>query len=282
LRPACWLGLAALLAGSPAAAAPPAKPQHIMSMNLCTDLLVLQLVPKSRLASISYLAHDAVWAIRPGLDAGVATNHGTAEEVVQQRPDLILAGGFSTPTVRRLAQQIHAPLVEVKIAENFDDIRTVTRQVGRAVGEPERAEALIAAMDATLAELKSERPRQPVVVAAWSGDTVPGRGTLANAIIEAAGATNVAALMPDNRYGTFGLEQLLAARPEALLYGGGRSAEPSLRQDQDQHPLLLKLYGGRRIAYPDPLYACGLPQSAEAARALKRALAKLPPMAPIR
>ena len=80
--------MAALLlaAGAPAAApAPPTKPQRILSLNMCNDLMLLMLVPKSRIASITYLAHDTVSVLMPGADKGVPINHGTAEDVVRAR-----------------------------------------------------------------------------------------------------------------------------------------------------------------------------------------------------
>jgi hypothetical protein len=33
-----------------------------------------------------------------------------------------------------------------------------------------------------------------------------------------------------------------------------------------------RLYAGRQITYPETLYSCGLPQSADAARDLRRAM----------
>lgn len=261
-----------LAAAWPAAA----KPTRIMSMNLCADLLLLQLAPRDRIVSVSFLAHEAASAIRPGLDSGVAVNRGTAEDVAVQRPDLILVGGYSTPAVRRLADRLGAPVVEVKEAASFDEIRAEVRKVGRAVGEPARAEALVAHMDATLARVAAGRPARPIEVAAWDGGSVPGRGTLTNAIIEAAGAVNVGARLPDQRYGSFGLEELLLARPDALLYSDAGDG-PSLRDGQNRHPALLRLYRSRRLTYPGPLYACGLPQSADAALALQKAITALPP-----
>jgi len=128
-----------------------------------------------------------------------------------------------------------------------------------------------------LAKVAAGRPPRPVQVAAWDGGSVPGRGTLTNAIIEAAGAVNIGARLPDQRYGSFELEELLLARPRALLYGdGGGASGPSLRDVQNQHPALLHLYRNRRLTYPSPLYACGLPQSADAALALQKALAAFP------
>lgn len=281
LAAAAWVPAFATASAAPSSRSPAqdgaaAKPLRIMSLNMCTDLLLLQLVPKRRIASVTQLAREGVWAVQPRLDAGVPLNHGAAEDIALERPDLILSGDVSTPTVRKLARQLGAPLIEVKSAESFEDIRVVTRQVGKAVGEPERAEALLRRMDATLAELAATRPKRAPVVAAWTGDSVPGRRSLFNAIIEAAGAVNVAAKLPGDNYSTYGLEELLAARPDALLYGGGDSRAPSKRLDMVQHPVLLKLYRNRRLMFPDPLYNCGLPQSAEAARALRQALAGLP------
>ena len=262
----------------PGKAAPPAKPRRIMSIMLCDDLLLMMLVPRERIASISYLAHNAAQAIMPGADRGIAVNHGAVEEVLREKPDLILSGTYSTPVTRRLAKRVGAPLLEAEPINSFEDIRRVTRRIGAAVGEPERAERLIARMDATLARLAATRPARSVRVVAWSGGgSVPGRGTLHNAIIEAAGATNIAAKFPDGRYGSFGTEELLAARPDAILQGEDRWDAPSLRGSLATHPLVRRLYRGRRIVYPDPLYTCGLPQSADAAVALRAALRRLPP-----
>lgn len=271
------LAAAAVAVPQLAAAAPPApKPQRIMSMNMCTDLLLLQMVPKARVASVTYLAHDAVEVVFPGRDAGVPINYGTSEDILRYRPDLILAGDFSTPVTRRLAKRVGAPIVEVESVNDFEGIRRIVRQVGAAVGEPARAEALIRDLDAKLAGLAARPPRQRLRVVAWSGgSSVPGKGTLSNAIIEAAGGVNIAA-QPGVNYTTFDVEQLLAADPDALLFGGVRSGKPSLRSDEGKHRVVRRYYGDRRISYNELGYTCGLPQSADAAVDLRRALDALP------
>ncbi len=273
---ATGVAAAALAIGQPAAAAPSSKPQRILSMNLCTDMLLLELVPKARIAGVTYLAHDGAEALFPGADAGVTVNHGTPEDIINLKPDLILAGTFSTPLTRRLAKAIGAPIVEVPDAVSFDDIRRNLRLVGQAVGEPARAQALVARMDADLAALGALPARRPVRVIAWSGgDSVPGQATLSGHIIEAAGAVNIAA-RPGQTYGSLDVEQLLAARPDALLYGGGGPLKPSLRGEEGQHRVVRRLYAGRRIAYSDIAHTCGLPQSARSALDLRRALDALP------
>ncbi len=261
-----------LVAPIGAAGAERAIPQRIMSLDLCTDLLLLQLAPKSRIASVTFLAHDGVQELFPGLDRGVAVNRGSGEDVVRARPDMVLDSELASPFIRSLAGKVGAKVVTVKDANTFADIREVVRQVGQAIGEPARAEALVQRMDAELAALSAHPPERPVRVVAWSGGSaVPGQGTLTNSIITAAGATNIAA-RPGAAVSSFGVEELLAERPDLLLYGGSAIAKPSLLSDQAQHRAIRKLYAGRRISYADAAYTCGLPQSADAALDLRQAM----------
>lgn len=280
------LGLAAAaLVGTPTAAAVSSsapRPQRIMSLNICTDLLLLQLVPRSRIASVTFMAPDAARALFPGAASGVALNHGQVEDIVNGKPDLILQSTFSAPILARMARRVGARVVDVKNANNFEDIRAIVRQVGEEVGEPQRAAALISRMDATLADLAARSPPRRLRVVAWSGGaSVSGKGSLTDAVISAAGAENIAA-RPGLAESTFGVEELLAARPDALLYGGATLGQPSLISDEGQHRVVRQLYAGRRIAYNDAAHTCGLPQSADAARELRRALDALPPMKPAR
>jgi len=267
-----------LAAPAGSSAAPTARPRRIMSTNMCSDLLLLMLVPKARISSITHLAHDAVAVLMPGADAGVRINHGTAEDVLREKPDLILASPWSSAPLRRLAAKVGAPVAEIDAANSFADIRRITRQTGALVGEPERAEALIADMDRTLAGLAATRPRRTVRLVAWSdAGSVPGRGTLTDEIIRVAGAENVAVKYEDGRHSSFGMEELLRARPDALMHGEDRYDGPSIRDALVTHPVIRKAFAGRQISYPASLYTCGLPQSADAARDLRAALAKLPP-----
>lgn len=277
------LGCLSLAAAAPlvppptAGKAAPRKPQRIMSANMCNDLLLLMLVPKERISSITYLAHPAVEVLMPGADEGIAINHGTAEEVVRQQPDLILASPWSTSTMRQLGAKVGSPVAEIDAANSFEDIRRVTRQMGALVGEPERAEALIAQMDRTLKELEATRPAKRVRVVAWSGGgSVPGAGTLTDEIIRAAGAENVAVKYKDGRYSSFGLEELLVSRPDAIMRGEDRYNGPALRDSVTEHPVVKRAFRGRQMVYPASFYTCGLPQSADAARELRSALERLP------
>jgi iron complex transport system substrate-binding protein len=260
------------LATAQIAQATQVAPQHVMSLSLCTDVLVLAMLPPSRITSVTYLAHQSTDPVLAAEAARVGINYGNTEEVLAQAPDLVLAGAYSTPAARMLLRQVHAPLLVVPDALNFADIRANVITVARALGAQQRGAALLARMDATLAAVRRDRPAQPIRVAAWSGDGyVPGKGTLFNAVLQTAGGINVAATTSGQRSGTFDIEQLLVADPEVLAYGADQPA-PALKTDTADHPLLRRLYAGRRITYPELPIECGLPQTAEAARQLQTQL----------
>jgi iron complex transport system substrate-binding protein len=129
-------------------------------------------------------------------------------------------------------------------------------------------------MDATLRELAASRPQQLIRVAAWGeGGSIPGKGTMFDTILNAAGGVNVASSL-SGEYTSFDVEQLLAAQPDILAYASNISDTPGLNTDLAQHPLIRKLYSNRRVTYPSALYNCGVVESADAAVALRASLVK--------
>jgi iron complex transport system substrate-binding protein len=269
------LAAACLLLTGQAAVASPRSPQYaphrIMSLKVCTDELLLDLVPPSRIASVTFLSREkAALNVWPQA-ANIPVNHGSAEEILELHPDLILTDPFIAPSLRSLLAKTGAEIVEVPPAENFEQIRAVTRLVAHAVGEEGRGESLIAGMDAQLRDLAAHRPGKVPTIAGWgTGGYVPGTGGLFDAMLTAAGARNV----ERGAFGYYDVESLIAANPDALVYGDTYSGTASLRNDQDLHPALLKRYSGRRITYA-ALYGCGVPQSAAIARQLQDALLKV-------
>jgi iron complex transport system substrate-binding protein len=267
---ACCAALTLLCLNSATAADP--GPQHVMSLSMCTDDLLLELLPPERIASVTYYSRDPSNSYQWPQAAKVRVNWGTVEEVLAQKPDLVLAGTYTTPAARSLLKKLGWPLLEVAPAADFEQIRAVTRQVAHALKRDAAGESLIAKMDSTLQELAASRPRQIIRVAAWGeGGSIPGKGTLFDAILEAAGGVNVAATL-DGRYTSFEVEQLIAAHPDVLAYASDISDTPGLNTEVAQHPLIRKLYSGRTVTYPGALYSCGVVESADAAAALRSSL----------
>ncbi len=246
-----------------------APPQRVLSLNLCTDQLLMALLPPQRIASITWLSRTEGDPALLALARQLPINHGSPEEVLAARPGPG-AGRASTrlPTRVRCCIAWAFRCSRWMPVSDWEGIRRVTLQVAAALGAEPRAHELLAAMDADLAQLAQERPAQPVRVIGWGGggEDVPGRDTLFNTILETAGGVNLAAL--DNGPRSFDLEQVLLADPQVVMRGAAYSGKPALRNFVATHRVLRQRLGAHMITYPEAVYGCGVPRASQLAREL--------------
>jgi iron complex transport system substrate-binding protein len=141
--------VAAALLASPAFA----KPQRVVSLNLCADELALRLADPSVVKSVTWLSQDARSANMAARAAVLPANDGHAEEALAYHPDLVLVGPFADPASIALLKQVGAPVSEVGAPQTLDGVRRQIRDLAATLGEPQRGEALIADMDARLARV---------------------------------------------------------------------------------------------------------------------------------
>lgn len=257
------------VAASVSTAAFAASPQRIASLNLCTDQLVLMLVPRARIVSVSD------WAARPessymaAAARGIPTNHGLAESALAQNPDLILAGEYTDNTMVNLLRQLGFRVEVVKVPRTLDEARAYILNVGDLVGATTAAQTLVAKMDARLQRIdKQLHDRTPLLAAAYApnGLTV-GRGAVLAQIIERAGWRNLGSELQIDGYGQLSLEQLLIAQPQLLVLdvtaedsGGG-----SLAHNYLTHPALQSLaQTARVVTMPPSLSECVGPMTIDA------------------
>lgn len=261
--------------------APKAQParqaMRIASTNLCTDLLLISLVPVNKIAGVSELSRPAVEQLFPQLLDTIPFHVINAENILEIKPDILITSPWSNPWIPRIADQINARTITLEPANNFADIKSITRQLGKEVGAAQRAEELIKEMEATLARtaaLKDTNTKRPRVIAWNSGDTAPGRGTLTDEIIQISGGYNLV------NQGNFGsqtpltIEEVLNNQPAIILQEMPPKGA-SARTRANNHPALSYHQGTKRISYNATLHACGLPQSADEALTLAQAIATL-------
>ena len=267
-----------------AAGAAHARVLRVMSISDCGDQLVLALLPPSQITSVTWLSRDPTLSVMARAAASTPVNHGQAEEVLRDHPDLVVAGAYTTPATRALLKTLRVPMLELGPTNSFDDIRGQTRAVAAAVGARGRGEALIADMDAVLHELAAD-PGPPLRVAAWDGaGFAAAPGSMHDALLRAAGARNVAA----ERGGPAGagVERLLATRPDLLVEDEPGAERPGLRSAVLDSPVVRRLWGGRTVYLPARDYVCGTPFSAVGALALRDQMraraARVGPLPPFR
>lgn len=242
-----------------------AKPRRIASLNLCTDQLLLMLVARERIATVTFLALDPVTSYMADAAAGIALNHGRLEEILPLDPDLVLAGRYTTPFTKALLVKLGYAVYDADVPGTFDGIRAQLRELAELLGEAERGAALAAEMDAKLARAAVIAGPRPLAVLYAPRGYTQGRGTLEDSVLVAAGYRNLAAELGLSGSGVLPLELLLRNAPGFLVFTAGGDDAPSLATAVLDHPALARGFAGRTIVrVPARIWFCPGPMVADA------------------
>lgn len=262
-----------VLAARPAMAAD--APRRVVSMNLCTDQMAMLLAGDDQLYSVSYMASDAGSSVMAAQAGSYVINHGLAEEIFLMQPDLVIAGSYTTRTTVDLLKRLGFRVEEFHPENSFDDIRANVERMGEILGRKEKASELIARLDAGLAELKSNKPPERTVALYYANSYASGSGTLADAIVKAAGLKNIGDTLGFTGTVKLPLELLVLAAPDLIVAGDRDHETPALAQENYLHPAFRALArDAHTVSVPSKYMICGAPFTLEAARILQEAAMK--------
>lgn len=265
----CYVAcLLAALTGAPAANA---APQRVVSTFLCTDEYVFRLLPRDRIAALSFLSADThpVVSTIAGQVKNIPLIRGSAEEVLALHPDLVVMYKGTNPRLKAHLIETKTPFLEVMWANSLADIRTVTLQLGKAFGEEARAKSLLNEMDAKLAAAAKMAPHPEVATLIYEPNGYATSSGVTDAVLGAAGLSDVAAQLNQTRTGTVPVEAVVAHPPELLILNGGDRKATTRADLVLKNPALRALPKSTLIANTSliPLLCPG-PWSADAAAPL--------------
>ncbi len=257
------------------AASSPA-PRRICSVSLAGDELLALLVPPERVVCVSRYADDPDLAACAGhWPAAIPRLSANLEAVLARRPDLVVAAPWNRADFLRMLRHVDVPVLVLPDVRGFEDVRRALLDLGRAVGEMDRARQAIREMDARLAGLErrlagvTERPR----VLFFSHLVVAGAETTIDEVIGRAGGRNAARELGVEGHRRVPLETILALDPDVLLLGtgGGESLAATLAE----WPALRRLRAvrnGRTCEVPGRLLTTVGPELARGAETVARCL----------
>jgi iron complex transport system substrate-binding protein len=271
-----WLTVAAQ-PNDARSATPSAKPARIVSLDLCTDQLLIELVERGRIAAVTHLAADPANSAIPEKARGIPVTRGGAEDVLRHDPDLVLAGPFGVASTVSLLRRLKRKVVVVPLAADLDGVRAAVRAVAAAAGEEPRGEAMVAQFDRRLASLPPAGPGPaPSAVVYEIGGAVSGAGSLADAALAAAGLRNMAGEYRLTRSGQAPLELLAARPPDLIVLSSIAGAYRTVVADNLRHPALQVLRRRHAsVELPWQLWLCGTPHVADAIARLAEARAAI-------
>lgn len=241
-------------------------PQRVMSINLCADQLLLQVATPDQIVSLSWLSQKPQESILFERARAYPTNFGSAEELIQINPDLVVGGLYTGDYTKSLAQRRGIPIIELAPAKSLDDVYDNVVRLGLALGRDAAAERLVARMRARERAYLERRPLRatPALLLRAGGYTADSE-SLSHALMELAGLRNVAAEQGLDRWGSLPMESLLYSNIELVLISRYGESTASLATEILEHPALRSMQDRRTTArVPSQLLSCGLPQSLDA------------------
>ena len=256
----------------------PAKPSRIVSLDLCADQLLVELVARDRIAAVTHLLADPAVSAIPEKGLGIPFTHGGAEDVLRHDPDLVLAGPYGVTATVSLLRRLGRNVVVVPLPNDLDGVRASVRAVAAAVGEEAKGEAMIAAYDRRLASLAppASHTVPPTAVIYQVSGAISGVGSLADAALAAAGFRNMAPDYALTRTGIVPLEALLAHPPDLLVLSSGAHEYRTAVADNLRHPVIGRLRKrGASIELPWRMWLCGTPHIVAAVEQLAAARARI-------
>ena len=244
-----------------------AEPQKIVSLNLCTDQLLMLLADPNQIASLSKIVDDPNVSFLAKKSAEFRKNRGDAEEIFVESPDLVVAGVYTEKATVQILQSLGVRVEIFPIEQNFDDIVENIRKMGLLVGHSDRAKRMINDFNIRLEELRSgitERPRAAIYSA--NGYTT-GTDTMSGQILKTAGFQNITEEVGMSFGGTLPLETLVMLQPDFVITG---KAYPGHSRSEEilKHPALRPFKG---ITQTDAKWICGTPAVLDAVAELQHA-----------
>ncbi|MGX7741629.1 ABC transporter substrate-binding protein [Rhodopseudomonas parapalustris] len=265
--------LVASLTGVASAAAAPT----VVSINTCTDQLLLTLADPDQILGLSPYARDAARSFLAAEAARYPRLSGGAEDVLMLKPDLVVGGKFTKRATRELLKQMGQRVVEFDSVKTIDDAKAQIRQMADLLGHPERAAAANARIDAAVARARqaASRTRLTVLPLARRG-WVSGRDSLISSLLDIVGLRNAAGGLGFRNGGFTSLEAVVALRPDFLLM----TDDSDFAEDEGRafvlHPALEHFYPpSKRITVPERLTVCGGPMLADALDRLTEELTRV-------
>lgn len=194
--------------------------RRVASQTILSDEILWALGPaaRARVVGVSALADDARYSAVAGVwPAAVPRRALTSEGLLALAPDLAVVASFTAPEIRALLVAHGVRLLELDRFAGLADYRDHVRKIAAAVDAAPAGEALLAELDARLAELRARRPAVRLAALSWGDGFSAGAGTTFDDVADAAGLSNLAAEQGLQGHVPLPLEQLVAWDPAVLV-----------------------------------------------------------------
>ena len=235
-------------------------PMRIVSLNLCVDDILVELLPHERIAALTHYSRDPYRSTIYQIAQHLPVTYETAEEVVALQPDLVFAGRHSAIATRNALRRVGIPFEMFEVPQTVAESVAQIRRIAALLGREPQGEALIQRIESALRAAKPA-PGTPVLTAGvyQPGGLTAGPKTITGELMQIVGMQNVAGGYGIRSYSPLPLEQLISSPPQVLLVGETSNGAP-MREEQIVHHRALRALQSQMKQEPFParlLYCAG-------------------------
>ncbi len=221
----------------------------VISINLCTDQMVMLLADSSQIRALSSLSQDEAGSYYHVKAKGFAQAEPRAEDILPQSPDVVVTGPYTSHYTLSLLDELGVRVETLEIADSVESMLDNIHRMGSILLQQARADALVASLRQELAQIDARVARLDSAMQA-SGATAPraavydangytvGLESLRGEAMARAGWHNVAADKGITSYGVLALEDMIRLAPQALIESPYSRGTYSRAQMLADHPAL--------------------------------------------
>jgi iron complex transport system substrate-binding protein len=248
-----------------------APPQRVVSLNLCSDQLLLMLAAPDQVASVSHLAVEPSSSFVANQAAAYPLNQATLEEIIQLQPDLVLTVAHTNPRLLSSLRKLGFETYQLGMGSQLSEITSEIARLASRLGQEAKGAAIIDNMKQQIKlDIEPATAERPKALFYQPRGYTSAAGTLQDEAMKLAGWRNPATEAGLNGYVIAPLEQVLHWQPQLLITSTyGKSAQ-SRAQQLAQHPALSRMMKNRlRAEIPYKYWICPGPMLAEAVSQLR-------------
>jgi iron complex transport system substrate-binding protein len=220
----------------------------VVSLNLCTDELLLALAAPQQIVSVTHLSQQPQESAYWRRARRYRQNDGSLLSVVSMKPDLVLTMGGGVRDHARIASRLGIRVLDLPYPQSLGDIERSMATVAAALGRRSTGQQWLGRMQA----LQTFQPKRAADTI-WLGGG--GRSVAATGLAAQWMALAGFKQRPLNG-DRVSLEQLLAKPPAILLRSDYRVGEYSGEQRWLKHPLAKGTKRSRMIVTDGRAWTC--------------------------
>ncbi|CAH0990542.1 Vitamin B12-binding protein [Sinobacterium norvegicum] len=245
-------------------------PQRVLSVNLCTDQILLALAAPEQIVAVSTLADDPLLSNYVEQAKRYPQVGKDAEQIAGFMPDLILATNYTDPVLSNWLRRFDYPIKAYTLPDTLVAVDDYIVDVAARLGREKSGEKLAEQYNQRLTLIEAVLPPVSVVVIA-ANLYVAGKGTFPDQILSRMGAVNAAASTLTSGWGYISLEQLLHWQPDYIILQRD-SANGASRAEQVLNHRVMRtaLSRSQFIDVPAKQWICAGPELMDAAETIKQ------------